>query len=120
MLFYLPRFFWKKMEGGRMNFCAKNMKEPEEDEEKKAKAVTKLMDNYRKFKLKNNRYAMKFFLFECINLLNAVMQMFMTNKFMGDRFTDYGLKLWDYYHLRTKDINSVRLSHEYLSLVNVL
>ena len=91
-----------------MNFCAKNMKEPEEDEEKKTKAVTKLLAKYSKLKHKNTNYAMKFFLFETINLINVVTQFYFTDKFMGNRFSDYGLRLMDFYRLQTQDINSVR------------
>ena len=97
-MFYLPRYFWKKFEGGRMMFCTKGMADPQTDEKEMKKRVGTLVDNYKRFKNKNNRYATKFLFFEVTNLMNAAAQMFLMDKFMGGRFFDYGLRLLAYFN----------------------
>lgn len=97
-MFYLPRYFWKKFEGGRMMFCTKGMADPQTDEKEMKNRVGTLVDNYKRFKNKNNRYATKFLFFEVTNLMNAAAQMFLMDKFMGGRFFDYGLRLLAYFN----------------------
>eukprot|EP00091_Calanus_sinicus_P010951 TRINITY_DN2502_c0_g1_i1.p1 TRINITY_DN2502_c0_g1~~TRINITY_DN2502_c0_g1_i1.p1 ORF type:complete len:407 (+),score=75.11 TRINITY_DN2502_c0_g1_i1:99-1319(+) len=98
ILFYLPRHLWKHIEGGKVRFCTKDMKEPELDDETRSIRVTRLMKCYIKYKNKNNQYALQFFLFEMINLMNVIIQIFYINKFIGGRFLDYGSQILNYYN----------------------
>ena len=41
ILFYLPRHLWKTIEGGKVRFCTKDMKEPELDDETRSIRVTR-------------------------------------------------------------------------------
>jgi len=105
LLFYFPRYCWKKIEGGRMKFCTNNMNDPELDPEKREQRVGRLVATYSRFKNQNNSYAMKFFFFEMLNLCNSVLQLFITDKFMGKRFMDYGGRLMDYYSRDWQDFD---------------
>ena len=58
----------------------------------------RLMKCYLKYKNKNNQYAVRFFLFEIINLMNVIIQIFYINKFIGGRFLDYGSQILNYYN----------------------
>jgi len=97
ILFYIPRYFWKLQEGGKVKFCTLNMKEPEVDNEERGKRVKRLVKCYHKYQNKNEKYAIKFFLFEIMNLLNVIVQIFYTNKFIGGRFLNYGSQVLNFY-----------------------
>jgi hypothetical protein len=103
VFFYFPRYLWKKMEGGRVSICTKDMTGPEPDTEAQSKRLANMIENYNKFKSKNNSYAMKFLFVELVNLMNVVGQMFLMDKFMGHRFMDYGLRLYSFYTRQEED-----------------
>jgi hypothetical protein len=109
-MFYMPRFYWKRFEGERIMRCTVDCVEPVLKEEERMKKAHTLLENYKKFKGKHNqKYAMKFFAFELFNLFNAVVQFWFTDKLMGGRFKDYGLKLFSYYqHQGEEEFSQVR------------
>jgi len=98
ILFYLPRHLWKIVEGGRIKMCAVDMKQPVIDHNVVINRVDRLHSWFIKFQNRNNTYAMKFFLFEIINLSNVIMQIFYINKFLGGRFLKYGVHTLNYYN----------------------
>jgi len=85
------------MEDGRIRFCAKDMKEPELDDNLRSDRVKRLIKSYQQFHHKNNRYSIKFFLCEGLNLLNVFIQIFCINEFIGRRFLDYGSQILNFY-----------------------
>jgi len=93
VLFFFPRYLWKHMEGGRVKFCTKDMKEPELGGELQLSRVKRMMKSYLKFQGKNNTYALGLLFCEIINLMNVIIQIFCINKFIGGRFLDYGFQV---------------------------
>ena len=81
-----------------MNFCTRDLKDPELVEEARKDKVKRVVKTYKRFKNDSNYYAMKFFLFEIVNLSNSIMQLYFTNRFMGYRFMDYGRRVFHYYY----------------------
>jgi len=113
LLFYFPRYCWKKVEDGKIRLCTPNMKDPEFEQEAREKHVKRLLNAYKRFKNKNNFYAMAFFGFEMLNGFNSVVQLFLIDKFMGKRFMDYGLRIWNFYSLEGEEFeNQVDPMHE--------
>ena len=106
-MFYAPRIIWKGFEGGRLKFCAQEMTSPELEDEKRRERVNKLLKCYRKFKSKGQGYAYKFLVMELFNLTNAVAQMLLMDKLMGERWIDYGLRLWNHYNFEGEQMYQV-------------
>merc|ERR1712212_331922 len=98
ILFYLPRYVWKIVEGGRVKFCINGMKEPELDDGERLQKAQRLVTYFEKFKNRNNIYAVQFFFFEILNLVNVLVQMNYINKFLGGRFLDYGSQILQFYN----------------------
>lgn len=101
ILFYLPRHFWKMVEGGTIKFFTKGMGEPETSASVRMDRVHRLKELFQKFQQQPNRnrnYAIKFLFFEIINLVNVIVQIFFINKFLGGRFLKYGVNLLDFYN----------------------
>jgi len=112
LMFYAPRIIWKGFEGGRLKFCAQEMTSPELEDEKRRERVNKLLKCYRKFKSKGQGYAYKFLVMELFNLTNAVAQMLLMDKLMGERWIDYGLRLWNHYNFEGEQMYQVDPMHE--------
>ena len=58
----------------------------------------RLVKCFEKFKNRNNIYAVQFFFFEILNLVNVLVQINYINKFLGGRFVDYGSQLFQFYN----------------------
>lgn len=97
--FYIPRYIWKSLEGHRISFCTKDIKDPELDESARNDRVTRMLTCYKRYKNKNNSYCIKFAFLELLNLLIAIFNMYVTDTLMGHRFMDYGSRLLAHYYL---------------------
>jgi len=109
LLFYLPRVLWLSMEGGLMKFLVRNARGKiiEEAEEKRESLLTVFAEHLHN---KYTRYAIIFFLCELFNLVIAIVNIFITNRFLHYDFIGYGANVWYYYGLppeeqRLQDIN---------------
>ena len=71
----------------------------------RARAVDKVLEHYTKIRGRNNIYVFNFYALELFNLLNAVTQMWFMDMFMGGKFFDYGVRLWN--HREDGGINQV-------------
>jgi len=98
ILFYLPRHIWKQVEDGRVKFCINGMKDPELDDGARLERARRLVKCFEKFKNRNNIYAVQFFFFEILNLMNVLVQINYINKFLGGRFVDYGSQIFQFYN----------------------
>ena len=58
----------------------------------------RLVKCFEKFKNRNNIYAVQFFFFEILNLVNVLVQINYINKFLGGRFVDYGSQIFQFYN----------------------
>ncbi|PRD23467.1 UNVERIFIED_CONTAM: inx2 [Trichonephila clavipes] len=100
LLFYLPRYFWKVMEGGRVKNLILNLNSPILSDEAKA-TNRKILVNYM---LRNLNYHDLYFVWlavsELMNFINVVGQIYLVDAFLGGEFTTYGTEVlkftnWD-------------------------
>ncbi|XP_015920203.1 innexin inx2 [Parasteatoda tepidariorum] len=93
LLFYVPRFFWKAMEGKRIKNLIMGLNCPIVAEETKA-ANKKLLVDYLVANLNNNNlYFAHYILAEIMNFVNVVGQMFLMDVFLGGEFSKYGTEV---------------------------
>ncbi|XP_013773582.1 innexin inx2-like [Limulus polyphemus] len=100
-LFYIPRYFWKAMEGGRLknlilglNSCVLSQGAKDES---RSLLVDYLMANLNN----HNFYFISYVLAEAMNFANVVGQMFLMDTFLQGEFSTYGSKViqfteWDW------------------------
>jgi len=89
-LFYIPRYFWKIWDGGRLKMLVQDLNVPIVDQDQKEDRKKVLVDYFIEDRHGHNFYAYRFFLCEFLNLFNVVGQLFFMNFFLGGEFTTYG------------------------------
>lgn len=101
LLFYIPRYFWKMFEGGRVRAMVLNLNRPIISEENKHDNVN-LLTNYvvASFGKGNNSYAIDYMIAELLNVVNVIGQMYLMDSFLGGSFSTYGADIlkfseWD-------------------------
>ncbi|GBM83499.1 Innexin inx2 [Araneus ventricosus] len=93
IFFYIPRYFWKAVEGGRIKSLILGLDCPIVSEEAK-KTNRKLIVQYFLSTLRHNgRYFFCFVVAEIMNFINVVGQIFLLDTFLGGEFTTYGLNV---------------------------
>ncbi|XP_023237367.1 innexin inx2-like [Centruroides sculpturatus] len=90
ILFYLPRYFWKAMEGDRVKSLVMDLKSPIFKPDSKEESRTLLIDYLLRNKGNHKLYYCCYCLAEFMNFLNVVGQMFLMNRFLGGEFSSYG------------------------------
>ncbi|RWS02486.1 innexin inx2-like protein [Dinothrombium tinctorium] len=101
LFFYVPRYFWKSFEGGRMKNLLLGLNSPIVDEDQKKKNIP-LLVSYLERNLHNHNTSFYVYCFaEILNLVNVVVQMVLMNRFLHGEFMTYGLKVisfseWDW------------------------
>jgi len=102
-LFYIPRCIWLIIEGGLMSYMVKgttNRRFVYDAEEKIGKMLKLFQEHvHNKF----NRYAFGFFLCELMNMVFALLSVFMTHKFLLDQYLPYGLDVYRYYTIEPEE-----------------
>eukprot|EP00091_Calanus_sinicus_P004317 TRINITY_DN14578_c0_g1_i1.p1 TRINITY_DN14578_c0_g1~~TRINITY_DN14578_c0_g1_i1.p1 ORF type:complete len:250 (-),score=89.77 TRINITY_DN14578_c0_g1_i1:346-1071(-) len=104
VMFYLPHFIWKKMEGGRMEQIIGDLDEelPDNKETKIANVVA-YMKQRMKHPHEHQVWSANFLFCEFLNLLNVISQIVLTNKFLGGAFYMYGLEVLSWSSLDPED-----------------
>lgn len=101
VLFYVPRYFWKAVEGGRIKNLILGLNNPILPEEAKENS-RKLLVEYLSINLNNhNLFFYGYVTAEVCNFVNVVGQMFLMDMFLGGEFSSYGSKVlqfteWDW------------------------
>lgn len=101
ILFYIPRYFWKAMEGGKIKNIVLELSSPILPEETKTKNRTLLVEYLVSNLNNNNFYFICFTLAEILNFVNVVGQIFLMDTFLGGLFLKYGIRAvefteWDW------------------------
>ncbi|KAG8191995.1 hypothetical protein JTE90_001731 [Oedothorax gibbosus] len=100
MMFYVPRYFWRSVEGGRIKNLICGLNSPILSIETKL-ANKKLLVDYLAANLGNHGMLFAGYAFaEILNFVNVVGQMFLLDKFLGGEFSRYGVEVlqfteWD-------------------------
>lgn len=88
--FYLPRFLWKSMEGGKILQITEGLHNPFQNLDDKHCKIQHLA-SYITDKLGGHRiYALGYYVCEALNFINVVCQIYITNTFLGGEFLSYG------------------------------
>uniref|UniRef100_A0A1W7RAB3 Innexin n=1 Tax=Hadrurus spadix TaxID=141984 RepID=A0A1W7RAB3_9SCOR len=96
LLFYIPRYFWKSMEGHKVKNLILGLNSPILPEETR-NTNRKLLVEYLASNLNNhNMYFMALSLAEVMNFANVVGQIFLMDTFLGGEFSTYGTEVFEF------------------------
>ncbi|CAH0555057.1 unnamed protein product [Brassicogethes aeneus] len=90
-LFYIPHWIWKNWEQGKVRMITEGLRgllisSKEEREHRQSRLVQYLIETMHL----HNTYAFGYFLCEALNFINVLVNIFMTDKFLGGSFLSYG------------------------------
>lgn len=96
-MFHLPRILWKHSEGGLMKMLVGDLTDPmmlirKSDRGDRIQFIKKYFKETTKT---HGGYAARFFLCEVLCFVNVIGQMYLTDKFLGNTFLDYGSKVFE-------------------------
>merc|ERR1712135_280272 len=94
--FYMPHWIWKQLDNGKMKNIVVGLNkhlENEEDKTKKIEQLAKYLKERRKYQREHKSWARNFFLCECLNFINVVIQILLTDRFLGYEFSTYGMEV---------------------------
>nr|AIJ10713.1 innexin 5 [Cancer borealis] len=96
LLFYMPRYIWTTLEGGKVKKLVAELNSPIVDEEVKKNRLN-MMVSYFNLNLHNhNTYAIKYIACEVLNFINVIVQIYWTDWFIGFEFLNYGTRVMDF------------------------
>ncbi|CAL4122854.1 unnamed protein product [Meganyctiphanes norvegica] len=91
--FYFPRFLWKIWEGGKVKGLTDQLHTTVIEEPIIIQKKRHLLEYFNRNIHRQHYYAFKFFFCEIVNLINVIMQIFITDKFLGYQFLSYGSRV---------------------------
>merc|ERR1712142_77376 len=95
-LFYLPRIFWKKLEGGKIRSLVKDLNRDQQTEEERKQRETELLEYLYNNLKTHDKWAFWYFFCELIAFLNVILQILLTNKFLNNVFLSFGFDVLAY------------------------
>ncbi|KAK7067145.1 Structural component of the gap junction, partial [Halocaridina rubra] len=90
LMFYIPRYFWKVWEGGKIKMLAADLNAPILDDDLKKDRREIIVRYFNANIGTHDFYAYKFFFCEALNFINVIIQIFITDRFLGGEFMRYG------------------------------
>lgn len=93
VMFYAPHYIWKCWEGGRLRALAGDLEGPLVTQDVKDQRIKALTAYFNVSLNRHNFYAYRYFFCEILNFINVIGQMFLTNKFLGGTFLNYGTEV---------------------------
>jgi len=103
VFFYLPRFFWKGAENGKVAMLVGNLKDPLLSDKAKETQINEIIKYYRRHRGTHFFYALRFFALEVYNFTNVICQMYFIDFFLGGEFQTYGMDVLNYTGLEHED-----------------
>lgn len=91
--FYFPHWIWEKLEGGTVNLLVGDLNLPMMADEQKNKFREKIVLYLKNNRGHHNKYAIEHLLCEILNLIHILAEIFLTDYFLGNAFTTYGLEV---------------------------
>ena len=86
-------FLFQKVICGLNNKIYEHTVEGKKDKETKVEQVAQYMEARIKGTRDHNSWARKFFFCECLNFFNVILQIILTDKFLGGEFSTYGTEV---------------------------
>jgi len=106
IMFYAPHWIWKQLEGGRLEKIISGLNNRIYDTTQKEAKVYDLAV-YMQIRMKDTKeheiWALKFFICECLNFINVVCQIFITDSFLGGEFSTYGTEVFNFVNMESSD-----------------
>ena len=93
VMFYLPRYFWKASENGKVKMLVGKLQEPLLSDAEKKKQIKEIGTYFRQHRGTHALYAFRFFGLEIYNFANTVCQIFFIDYFLDGEFRNYGLEV---------------------------
>jgi hypothetical protein len=93
VMFYLPRYFWKASENGKVKMLVGKLQEPLLSDSEKKKQIKEIGNYFRQHRGTHALYAFRFFGLEIYNMVNTVCQIFFIDYFLDGEFMNYGLEV---------------------------
>ncbi|XP_055950194.1 innexin inx2-like [Argiope bruennichi] len=93
IMFYIPKYFWKAMEGGRIKNLILGLDSPIVSEEAKVKNRMLIVQYFLSTIRQNGMYFYCFVAAEIMNFVNVVGQIFLVDIFLGGEFSTYGINV---------------------------
>jgi len=103
MLFYLPRYFWKATENGKVKMLVGDLREPMLDAGAKEEQIGQIVKYFRLHRGTHGTYALRFFICEVLNFVNVLVQMYFIDFFLGGEFMTYGSDVLNYTGMESED-----------------
>lgn len=95
--FYLPRLIWKRVEGNRIHTLSSvGFDELAKDQESIDKRRKQCVDYFHSTLGTNDGWALKYAVCEVVNFINVVIQIDLTDRFVGRALSKYGLSLMQF------------------------
>jgi len=94
--FYAPHWIWKQCDNGKIKNVIVGLNkaiDKEDDRKPKIKQVASYMQGRMQNRGEHRTWAIKFFLCECLNFVNVICQIVLTDTFLGGEFTTYGTQV---------------------------
>ncbi|GFT02715.1 innexin inx2 [Trichonephila clavipes] len=96
LLFYLPRYFWKCMESGKIKAMILELNNPVLNEAKRETNLRLLVDYVMANFNHNDSYCGYYLMAEVMNAVNVIGQMYLMDTFLGGAFSSYGTQVWKF------------------------
>lgn len=90
LFFYMPRYFWKASEDGKIAMLVGNLREPMLDAASKEGQIDTIVKYFRMHRGTHALYALRFFGCELLNFVNAICQIYFIDYFLDYEFATYG------------------------------
>lgn len=94
--FFIPHYLWKVLEGGKIKAIILELHNPILNEDTKEENKKRLVTYLKESRGQHTKYALGYVLCEILNLINTIGQIFLIDKFLGNAFLKYGLRVIEY------------------------
>lgn len=104
--FYIPHWMWEINEDGRVHALVSNLRLPMMDKDDLKKKVGNLTVYVSETLGSYNGYYMRFLFCDMCNIVNVILNLFLTDRFLNNEFLDYGPRCLSYF----RNVSSVPIS----------
>lgn len=94
--FYAPHFIWKQLDNGKIKNIIVGLNkhlEDDSDRDKKLDQLATYLKQRMGYRREHKAWARNFFLCECLNFVNVIVQIFLTDRFLGYEFSTFGMEV---------------------------
>jgi len=106
VFFYLPHFIWKTVEGGRFRKIVAGLNATlYDDQDVDLNNLVKYMNRRMRPDMRGEHrwWAIKFYLCEALNFVNVIVQIAITDKFLGGSFSKFGIEAASWSDIEAED-----------------